>query len=46
MKRDGIGEVARQCEPLMRQVFVTWANTTFTSPEDEQTFLEKVRRRR
>ena len=26
----------------MRQVFVTWDNTAFTSPEDEQSFLEKV----
>ena len=28
----------------MRQVFVTWDNTAFTSPEDEQSFLEKVSR--
>jgi Glutamine amidotransferases class-II len=42
VNNSGIGEVARQCEPLMRQVFVTWENTAFTSPEDEQSFLEKV----
>lgn len=26
----------------MRQVFLTWDNTAFTSPEDEQSFLEQV----
>lgn len=38
-----LGQVARACEPLMRQVFLTWDNTAFTSPEDEQSFLEQVR---
>ena len=37
-----IGEVAVKSEPLMRQVFITWGNTAFTSPEDEQSFLEQV----
>lgn len=39
-----IGEVARKSEPLMRQVFLTWGNMAFTSPEDEQSFLEQVTR--
>jgi glutamate synthase domain-containing protein 1 len=41
--RSVIGQVARNGEPFMRQVFVTWDNPAFTSPEDERIFLEKVR---
>ena len=40
--RSVIGQVARNGEPFMRQVFVTWDNPAFTSPEDERIFLEKV----